>query len=191
MRALQEQAIERVGSRKVIPVNVRILAATNKDLEGEIQRGHFREDLFFRLKVIHMPMPALRDIRDDIPLLANHFLTNYCRELNKEPKRIMASAIKRLSSYPWPGNIRELENEMRQIAVLSRRTEITDEELSEAVRHRTVKGRAGSDLPTRSLKAAVEDIEKRWIMDALHMCRHNQLRAAKMLGLSRQGLIKK
>lgn len=192
LRALQERAIERVGSRKVIPVNVRILAATNKDLEGEIQRGNFREDLFFRLKVIHMPMPALRDIPDDIPLLANHFLTSYCRELNKEPKRLMASAIKRLSLYPWPGNVRELENEMRQIAVLSRRTEITDEELSEAVRHRTVKGKAsGNNPPTRSLKAAVEEIEKRWIMDALHMCRHNQLRAAKMLGLSRQGLIKK
>lgn len=192
LRALQERAIERVGSRKVIPVNVRILAATNKDLEAEIQRGNFREDLFFRLKVIHMSMPALRDIPDDIPLLANHFLTSYCRELNKEPKRLMASAIKRLFLYPWPGNVRELENEMRQIAVLSRRTEITDEELSEAVRHRTVKGKAsGNNPPTRSLKAAVEEIEKRWIMDALHMCRHNQLRAAKMLGLSRQGLIKK
>ena len=192
LRALQEQTIERVGSRKAIPVNVRILAATNKDLETEIQRGTFREDLFFRLKVIHIPMPALRDVPEDIPLLANHFLLTYCRELNKEPKRLMAGALKRLSAYPWPGNVRELENEMRQIAVLSRRAEINEEELSEAVRHRAVKAKPGrTDPPTRSLKAAVEEIEKSWIMDALHMCRHNQLRAAKMLGLSRQGLIKK
>jgi DNA-binding NtrC family response regulator len=137
-------------------------------------------------------MPALRDIRDDITLLANHFLTHYCRELHKEPKRLTASALKRLTTYSWPGNIRELENEIRQIAVLSRRTDITEEELSDTVRYKGEKGKATNGaLPTRSLKAAVEDIEKRWIMDAMHMCRHNQLRAAKMLGLSRQGLIKK
>ncbi len=192
LRVLQERSIERVGSRKVIPVDVRILAATNKDLDLEIQKGAFREDLYFRLKVIHMHMPALREVRDDIGLLANHFLTNYCRELHKDPKRLTASALKRLTAYPWPGNVRELENEMRQIAVLSRRTEITEEELSDTVRYKGAKGKATNGaLPTRSLKAAVEDIEKRWIMDALHMCRHNQLRAAKILGLSRQGLIKK
>lgn len=191
LRALQERVIERVGGRKAIPVDARILAATNKDLEREIQKGNFREDLYYRLKVIHLRMPALREIRSDIPLLANHFLSKYCREMDREPMRLAPEALSRLMNYDWPGNVRQLENEIRRLVVSVRRRVIAEEDLSEPIRRG-----GGSGLPSRlgsarALKDAVAELERQMIMEALHTCQQNQARAAKMLGLSRQGLIKK
>jgi Nif-specific regulatory protein len=191
LRILQERVIERVGGRKTIPVDVRILAATNKDLEREIKKGVFREDLYYRLKVIHIHTPPLRDIREDIPLLANAFLTTFCQEMQREPRRLAPDAVQRLLEYAWPGNVRELENEMRRAVALSRRRIIAAEDLSDAVRGNGGNGIAVQLPSGSSLKDKVEALEKRLIAEALQARRFNQFQAAKLLGLSRQGLMKK
>jgi transcriptional regulator with GAF, ATPase, and Fis domain len=195
LRALQEQVIERVGGRKAIPVDVRILAATNKDLEAEIKKGNFREDLYYRLKVIHIEMPPLREIQEDIPLLANHFLTKYYREMKKGPMELTDGAMKRLMNYPWPGNVRELENEIRRLVALARRRVITEDDLSEAIRSGGGKRLSFKSKSARSLKEVVAEmvaeLEKRLIQEALEVSGQNQQQAAKVLGLSRQGLINK
>jgi Nif-specific regulatory protein len=190
LRALQERVVERVGGRKSIPVDVRILAATNKNLESEIKKGNFREDLYYRLKVIHIRMPSLREVRQDIPLLANYFLDRHCREMNKSPMRLSPEALRCLEAYSWPGNVRELENEMKRLAVSVRHAVIAVEDLSDAIRSCGDKADAGSKS-TRSLSEAVTDLERRLILEAMQLCGQNQQRAAKVLGLSRQGLIKK
>lgn len=134
LRVLQEGVVEHVGGRKEIPVDIRVIAATNKDLESEIKKGNFRKDLYYRLKVIHIQMPALREIPEDIPVLANHFLDKYCREMGKEPKRLSPKALRYLMSYSWPGNVRELENNIKRILVLTPRRVITEEDLPEDIR---------------------------------------------------------
>lgn len=188
LRALQEGVIERVGGRKEIPVDIRVLAATNKDLESEIKKGNFRRDLYYRLKVIHIEMPALREIPEDIPLLANSFLNKYCLEMGKEPKKLTPGALRYLMKYSWPGNVRELENRIKRLVVLTPRKVITEEDLSDDIRSASEK----APLPkAQSFKEAVEELEKRLISEALQMCRQNQMQTAKALGLSRQGLIKK
>ncbi len=188
LRALQEGVIERVGGRKEIPVDIRVLAATNKDLESEIKKGNFRRDLYYRLKVIHIEMPALREIPEDIPLLANSFLNKYCLEMGKEPKKLNPGALRYLMKYSWPGNVRELENRIKRLVVLTPRKVITEEDLSDDIRSASEK----APLPkAQSFKEAVEELEKRLISEALQMCRQNQMQTAKALGLSRQGLIKK
>src|SRR5678815_2036494 len=110
LRVLQEREVDWVGGRKPVPVDIRLVAATNKDLKEEIQRGHFRQDLFFRLNVVHVRMPALREIRGDISMLATHFLRKQARELDREVDGFEPEAMKALTAYDWPGNIRELEN---------------------------------------------------------------------------------
>jgi Nif-specific regulatory protein len=191
LRVLQERVIERLGGRKAIPVDVRILAATNKNLEGEIRKGTFREDLYYRLNVIHIHTPPLREIREDIPLLANAFLATYCKEVKKETKKLAPGALRCLLAYPWPGNVRELENEMKRLVVLSGRKVVTEEDLSEAVRDGAGQGMSAQFLTAGSLKETVATLEKRLIAEALQARRHNQQQTAKALGLSRQGLIKK
>ncbi len=191
LRVLQERVVERVGGRKAIPLDVRVLAATNKDLEAAMKSGTFREDLYYRLKVIHIHAPPLREQRDDIPLLANAFLTKFCQELGREPKKLGPEALRLLMEYAWPGNVRELENEMKRVMALSTRKIVTAEDLSDAVRSGSRNG-ALKQLPfSGSLKDKVDALERQLIADALRARRQNQLQAAKMLGLSRQGLIKK
>lgn len=191
LRVLQERQIERVGGSKSIPVDARILSATNKDLEAEIKKGNFREDLYYRLKVVHIQMPSLREVSEDIPLLANYFLANCCREMNKRPMNLSPQALNQLTHYPWHGNVRELENEMKRLVASVPRNTITEEDLSEAIRSST-----GWNMPSRpklerSLKETVSELEKRMILEALRGSRQNQQMAARTLGLSRQGLIKK
>jgi Nif-specific regulatory protein len=183
LRVLQERVLERVGGRRPIPVDVRILAATHRDLEKEIASGRFRDDLYYRLHVIHIRTPALREIRDDIPLLAQHFLQRACRELRRPDKRISPEAIDLLGRHDWPGNVRELENEMKRLAVTVRREVVLPEDVSEILR--------GDDSESRSLHEAVEQLERRLIREALQFCDRNRAQAAKRLGLSRQGLLKK
>jgi Nif-specific regulatory protein len=190
LRVLQERVIEHVGGRKPIPVDVRILSATNKHLESEIQKGTFREDLYYRLKVIHIQMPALREIREDIPSLANHLLANYCREMKKEPMRLAPQASGACMDYSWPGNFRELENEMRRLVLSVSSHTVAPEDLSEAIR-RSGTAAAPSLSTPKLLKDVVSELEKRMIQEALQQSKHNQLHAARVLGLSRHGLIKK
>jgi Nif-specific regulatory protein len=190
LRVLQERVVEHVGGRKPIPVDVRTLSATNKNLETEIQKGTFRQDLYYRLKVIHIQMPPLREIREDIPGLANYLLVNYCREMKLEPVNLTPEAASACMDYRWPGNVRELENEMKRLVLSVSGNTIAKEDLSEAIR------RSGTEVaPSLStppfLKDVVCEIEKRMIQEALQQTKQNQLHAAKALGLSRHGLIKK
>jgi Nif-specific regulatory protein len=194
LRVLQERVLERVGGRTAIPVDVRLLAATNKDLEAEIAKGTFREDLFYRIKVIHIHMPPLREIREEIPLLANHFLQQYCRETARESLEFAPDVLRRLTQRPWPGNVRQLRNEVMRLAACARGGVIGEEDLWEGAPASEI-APAPATAPhsgkPQSLKKAVEDLERRMITEALSATKNNQQQAAKMLGLSRQGLINK
>ena len=191
LRVLQERVLERVGGRASLPIDVRILAATNRNLETALTRGTFREDLYYRLKVIHIQTPPLREISEDIPVLANYFISKYYKEMGKEPKKLSASALRSFQNYPWPGNIRQLENEVKRLVATVRRTTITEEDLDEAMQMHT--DQRGSPIGSliRSLPQAVAELEERLIRDALLACHNNQVQTAKRVGLSRQGLIKK
>lgn len=194
LRVLQERVVERVGGRAPVPVDVRLLAATNKDLEAEIAKGNFREDLYYRIKVIHIHMPPLRDNREEIPLLANHFLKEYCRETGRSPMEFSSSVLRKLSAAAWPGNVRQLRNEVIRLAACARQSVITEEDLWEGLPMPVPEPpppppQKASRPP--SLKKAVEELERRLIAEALQGTRNNQQQAARMLGLSRQGLINK
>jgi two-component system nitrogen regulation response regulator NtrX len=119
LRVLQDGEVEPVGAAKVFQVDVRVLAATNKDLPGEIRRGLFREDLMFRLNVIPIQCPPLRERHEDIPPLVQHFITGFCRENNLKPKTISPDAMMALQRHPWPGNVRELRNVVERMVILS------------------------------------------------------------------------
>ena len=191
LRAIQEREIRRVGATHAIPVDVRVVAATNANLESAIRAGTFRQDLYFRLKVVEIHMPPLRQVQEDIPLLTNYFLRKYCQEMGGSPKRLSAGAQRCLTKYDWPGNVRELENEIRRLVVSVRKTAVGEEDLPDAIRGAFHEAASSSTGPGGSLKGAVEELEKRLIADALRQSRGNQLQAAKALSLSRQGLIKK
>jgi len=191
LRVLQERVVERVGGRAPSPVDVRVLAATNKDLEAEIAKGTFREDLYYRIKVIHIHMPPLRDIREEVPLLANHFLKEYCREMNRGAMEFAPEVLRKLVNSPWPGNVRQLRNEVMRLASCARQSVITEEDLMEGIPVREHAEPAAGPAPLQSLKKAVEEVEQRLIQQAMRETRNNQQQAAKLLGLSRQGLINK
>jgi Nif-specific regulatory protein len=193
LRVLQERVLERVGGRAPIPVDVRLLAATNKDLETEITRGGFREDLYYRIKVIHIHMPPLREIREEIPLLANHFLEEYCRETSRGAMEFSPGVLRRLLTAPWPGNVRQLRNEVMRLAALTHQNVIPEDDLWEDLPAPPPGQPALPPVPRKevSLKKAVADLEKRMIAGALESTRNNQQQAARLLGLSRQGLINK
>ncbi len=189
LRVLQERVIERVGGRAEIPVDVRVLSATNKDLEREIREGRFREDLLYRLRVVQIEMPALRDIREDIPLLARHFVAECCREQNRPLLDIAPEVTRRLCEQPWPGNTRQLQNEIRRLVALARGKGIAEEDLFEGLPGRPVP--AAATARPKTIPEAIEEVERRLIADTLALTRNNQVRTAKILGLSRQGLINK
>ena len=144
LRVLQERVVERVGSRGPVPVDVRLLAATNKDLEVEIGKGNFREDLYYRINVLHILMPPLRDIREDIPPLANHFLKEYCRENARSDMEFAPAIVRRLTSAAWPGNARQLRNEVMRLAACARQSLITEDDLFDDLSRRRQNMRARS-----------------------------------------------
>jgi Nif-specific regulatory protein len=199
LRVLQERLVDRVGGGKPTPIDVRVIAATNKNLETAIKERNFREDLYYRLKVIHIHMPPLRDNPADIALLANHFLAKYCGSMNTEPKQFTTEALTALSNYEWPGNARQLENEVKRLVASVRGKSITEDHLDPAIRNVETPVRklqagevpATEVLPSHSLPVAVEALERRMIEQALRETAGNKQKAAQVLGLSRQGLIKK
>src|SRR5450432_85878 len=199
LRVLQERVVERVGGRTAIPVDVRVLAATNKNLEAEIAKAAFREDLYYRIKVIHIHMPPLREVREEIPLLANQFLKEYCRELGRGSMEFSLDVMRTLAAAAWPGNVRQLRNEVMRLAACARHNIIDEDDLLEGLpTPGTGLGASACNAPQparppklESLKKAVADLEKRMISEALQSTRNNQQQAAKTLGLSRQGLINK
>jgi len=195
LRVLQEREVEWVGGRRPVHVDIRLVAATNKDLKEEIKQNRFRQDLFFRLNVIHIRMPALREIRADIPLLATHFLRKYAKEMGREIQGFSQDGMKTLMTYQWPGNVRELENEVKRAVVLATGREIQVKDLSESVTEEqlvvpeTETGKKPGEKQT--LKDRVTTLEIQMIRDAMTQTDSDRRRAAKVLGLSHQGLINK
>jgi Nif-specific regulatory protein len=196
LRVLQEREVEWVGGRRPVPIDIRLIAATNKDLKEEIQQNRFRQDLFFRLNVIHIRMPALREIRADISLLAMYFLKKHSKEIGREIQSFASDALKVLTAYHWPGNIRELENEVKRSIVLATTNEIRVQDLSESIlEERLAVAESESSLRSsgdkQSLKDRVTNLEIQMIRDAMTQTDNDKRRAAKILGLSHQGLLNK
>jgi DNA-binding NtrC family response regulator len=166
-----------------------VLAATNKDLAAAAKAGTFREDLYYRLDVVQLRMPALREIAEDIPLLAAALLAEHCREQGRQPPELTNEVLACLTNYRWPGNVRELGNEMQRLAVIARGPQIEAADLAEPIRNSsTMEGAAAAE---GELPAAVARLERRMIVAALEKCRFNQQHAARALGISRQGLLNK
>jgi Nif-specific regulatory protein len=205
LRVLQERAVDRVGGSKPIPIDVRIVAATNKNFDAAFKERTFREDLYYRLKVILIQMPPLREIPEDIPAMANHFLAKHCNAMKVEPKQFTPSAMQALMGYSWPGNSRQLENEVKKLAASVRGKAIAEEHLDPSIRNpqapvtieqpaaMTVAAPAGQSTAARrqTLPAAVEALERQIIEATLRETHGNKQQAAQLMGLSRQGLIKK
>ena len=185
LRVLQEKEFERVGSEETIHVDVRILTATNKNLSELVQDGKFREDLFYRLHVIPVYLPPLRERKDDMPLLVNHFIKKLTAELNKPDKQITEAAMERLTSYPWPGNVRELENLLERAIVLSDRNVIDLRDLP-ILQTATGSEKFPNDILDRlhlDLNATLAAVEKQLIEKAMNETQGNKNQAAKLLGI--------
>jgi DNA-binding NtrC family response regulator len=196
LRALQESEFERVGGIRTTRVDVRLVAATNRDLEKEIEAGRFRKDLYYRLNVVPIVLPPLRDRKSDIPVLCAHFIEKYNKRLNKKIEGIDDEALAVLQTYPWPGNIRELENLMERLIVFSDGPRIGARDLPEAVRGGgSGAGQSGEpaavpgDASLKDLvKQRAQELEKDLIAKALDETNGNVTRAAKLLQISRKSL---
>jgi len=190
LRALQEQVIDRVGGSTSVKVDVRVIAATNKDLPAEIRTGRFREDLYFRLNVVPIAVPPLRDRDDDIPRLAEHFLALFAREYGRRPKTLDAGALAALRGYPWPGNVRELRNVIERLMIM------VPGDVIGAV-HLGLPGAAAVSPPAAGeefampLQEARERFEREHIMRALAASHGNMSRTAERLGMERSNLYRK
>jgi transcriptional regulator with GAF, ATPase, and Fis domain len=191
LRVLQEGTFNRVGDTDTRKVDVRIIAATNRDLKGMVERGQFREDLYYRINVINLLLPSLRQRKDDIPLLVSFFLDRQRRGSGRT-KQLSDDCLERMMAYPWPGNVRELENEIERLVVLSGDDPVIGEDLLSA-RIRTHAApevvEPSADEPA-SLPEAVEALERRMILDALRRNRWNKTRASADLKVSRRNLIR-
>jgi two-component system, NtrC family, nitrogen regulation response regulator NtrX len=190
LRVLQEQVMERVGGTQRIRVDVRVLAATNKDLPGEIRSGRFREDLYFRLNVIPIFVPALRDRQQDIPMLAEHFMALLAAEYGRRPKRLAPEAAARLQQYGWPGNVRELRNVIERVIIMVSDDTITAQDLGFLGRDGMPEAPVsqGAVVP---LSDARDQFEKDYILRVLASQNGNMSRTAEILGVERSNLYKK
>ncbi|MBZ5581678.1 MAG: sigma-54 dependent transcriptional regulator [Acidobacteriia bacterium] len=187
LRALEEQRIEPVGAAESRQVDVRVVAATNKNLEEEIERGNFREDLFYRLNVIPFFVPPLRDRREDIPLLADHFLREFTTAYGRKPKELAPEAYAVLAEYHWPGNVRELKNLIERIVILNPQVRVD-------ARHIPLPARRQTDRPLdrfASLQEVREAAERDYILKKLDENNGNMTRTAELLGLERSNLYRK
>lgn len=193
LRILQEGTFVPVGGSDQKQVDVRILAATNKNLEQMVQNGLFREDLYYRLNVINIKLPSLRERIDDIPLLVKKFLENYCKINNTKIKKISPNCLFKMEKYHWPGNVRELENEVERLCVLSGdNTEINADLLSERIYGTQDKNEKYKDINKEgNLKEAIEHLEREMILNALKISHWNKSKASLKLGISRASLIMK
>jgi DNA-binding NtrC family response regulator len=178
LRFLQEHEFERVGGNETLKVDVRVIAATNRDLKAEVAAGRFREDLYYRLNVINVEMPALRDRPSDVPLLAMHFLRKYATENGKKIDAFSDAALAQLAGYRWPGNVRELENVVERAVVLCNGPHVTPGELPQHLVPQG--GAAGIQIPG----ATLEQIERYAITKALEAAGGSTSKAAEMLGIS-------
>jgi DNA-binding NtrC family response regulator len=188
LRALGERTIERVGGNKPIEVDVRLVAATNRNLEAMVREGKFREDLFFRIRVVQITLPPLRERPEDIPILAEHFRQEYTRENGKGELPFSAGAMQALRSGRWPGNVRELRTAVEHGVVLARGKEIEVKDLPASVRDGA---RVGEGIRPGSGTVKLEDLERQAIDAALRKTGQNVTEAAKLLGISRRTLHRK
>ncbi len=188
LRALEEQRFEPVGAAESVQVDVRVVAATNKNLEEEIERGNFREDLFYRLNVIPFFVPPLRERREDIPLLADHFLAEFTTAYGRKPKEMTPEAYRVLSEYHWPGNVRELKNLIERIVILNPQVRVD-------ARHIPLNAtRRQQERPLDrfgSLQEVREAAEREYILKKLEETNGNVTRTAELLGLERSNLYRK
>jgi two-component system response regulator AtoC len=191
LRVLQEEEIRRVGGSKSSRINVRVLSATSRDLEADMREGRFREDLFFRLNVFCLRLPPLRERVEDIPLLAEHFLTTCFCERNVEKPRIEPDAMRSLMGYAWPGNIRELENAIEHAAIVCEGCLVSDACLPSAVRTKTMAQPFFDKEEDLSIKKAEDLIERDLIRKALARTGGNRTQAAKILEISHRSLLYK
>jgi DNA-binding NtrC family response regulator len=173
LRVLQEREITRVGGNQIIKVDFRCVAATNKNLEQLIEQGKFRPDLYYRLNVFHIELPPLRDRREDIPLLADHFVRKLSLSMNKRITQILPSALNQLQQQPWPGNVRELENAIERAMVVAQEPALRDQDFSLKVQ------------PVINGSKTLDEVERVHILRVLEECGQNQSRAAEKLGIDR------
>lgn len=189
LRALDEHRFEPVGAPQSIQVDARVIAATNKNLEKEIERGNFREDLFYRLNVIPFTVPPLRDRAEDIPLLANHFLREFCAAYGRRPKELSDDASDALMSYQWPGNVRELRNLMERVVILHPQRRIEARHLSLDLSRRNQVPKTQENFGT--LQEVKEAAERDYILRKLEETSGNVTRASELLGLDRSNFYRK
>ena len=189
LRALEEQRFEPVGAAESMQVDVRVVAATNKVLEEEIERGNFREDLFYRLNVIPFHVPPLRDRAEDIPLLADYFLQEFTRAYGRKPKELTPEAYRLLQEYHWPGNVRELRNLIERIVILNPQVRVDARHIPLNVPKRSVVDRPMDRFG--SLQELREAVEREYILKKLEEANGNVTRTAELLGLERSNLYRK
>ena len=209
LRVLQERTFERIGGNQPVSTDARIIAATNKDMYEEVRRGRFRKDLFYRIYLINIHLPPLRERREDIPLLVDHFIRKINPDMQREVKGVTEKALKGLVEYPWPGNVRELENQIHRAMVISRENilaehhfeinatllaaadENAEERLARAAREHFLELSAVPEPPQSIFETIVGTAEAAVIREALDRTGGNQLRAAQLLGIHRTTLRKK
>jgi two-component system, NtrC family, response regulator HydG len=197
LRFLQEGEIERLGGTGMVKVDCRVVAATNQDLGARVREQKFREDLFYRLNVIQVVLPPLRDRLEDVPLLADHFIARYSQKNGKPIRGLTREALTAMESYPWPGNVRELEHAIERAVVLSRASEIELADLPEPVRGGGAAGRAGLAAAvegrtlTVPLGTTMEEIELRVIRETLRQTRGDKNLAAQLLGIAARTIYRK
>jgi two-component system, NtrC family, response regulator HydG len=176
LRVLQEHEIVRVGSTQQIKVDFRCVAATNKNLEQLIEEGKFRPDLYYRLNVFHIELPPLRERREDIPMLVNHFVRKFSLQMNKKINRLSRIAMEQLQQQSWPGNIRELENAVERAMVVAQEPEIREQDFA---------FKSHNGAPPNGTSKSLEEMEKTYILRVLEQCGWNQTRAAETLAIDR------
>ncbi|HLC21754.1 MAG TPA: sigma-54 dependent transcriptional regulator [Candidatus Methylomirabilis sp.] len=186
LRVLQEREVRRVGSNRIIEVDVRVISATNRDLAHSVATGEFREDLYYRLNVISIPLPPLRDRKGDTPLIAHHYLKKYAASSGKEVKGIMPEAIRLLEEHAWPGNVRELQNVIERAVVLAEHEMLRPQELPEHIRIK-VEAASPKDLPLKRAKEQwAASFERDYLIQLLKRHDGNISQAAKTAGVDRK-----
>jgi len=189
LRVLEQRVITRVGGNDEIPVDFRLVAATNRDLEKEVQEGRFRQDLYFRLKVVTITLPPLRERQEDIPLLVKHFVERFNAELGRNVTRIAPALLDALRAYPWPGNVRELRNVVENMVLFARGEELTLQELPAEIRKPE---RVAAEAPAAPwVPRRLEDLEREAILATLRFTGGHRARAAELLGIGLRTLQRK
>lgn len=192
LRVLQERELTRVGGHDVVKIDVRVIAASNRDLKKQIREGRFREDLFYRLNVVTLDVPPLRERLEDIPLMAHAFLKMFAESNSKTIKGFTPQAMKKIAGYSWPGNVRELMNAVERAVVLSRTEMIGEDDLMFTMADPVASYNASADnlsrFPAGKENLSLEEMEKQRILEVLETCGGNKSEAARRLGITRKTL---